>query len=278
MALFGSGKSNTRTVEDLQRAGFDALGNSGLLEGFEGWSGGLAPVNDNMRGAMDAMAGGVPNRDFSKGILDAGRGYTPTTISGEDIQGLMSPYLDRVGASTMREIGRSYDDASAMAGARAAAGGAFPGSSSGLALQRAQMARGEAETKQDAINGILQQGWNQASNLAQTNAGILNQAGQFNSNLGLQANIAGAGAYGDFYNRGMQGIDNRLRAGLLERGFEQEQMDLPWTNYQRYMNALPGEVVEDTSPGFFQNLLGLGLTVGGMATPGGGSLLGSWLT
>lgn len=258
-------------IEGPMKDYYGTLKNSGMLSGLDGWSGKVAGMNETLRGGIARANENsrFARQDFSSGILGAGKGYTPTTISGTDIAANMSPYLETVGKSRLQELDRSYDDARARADASAASGVAFAGAGSGNALRQAQLDRGEAIDSDNIINGILSDGWNQAAGITAQNAGIMNDAGAFNAQQGLQAAMGADAAYGNYFDRMSQAGQAMIDAGLIERGFDQETLDLPWTNFSRYGSALQGAPQGSTeiTPQYFDPLAligGLGMRMFGL--------------
>lgn len=242
-------------IDGLLGRGYEGLGKSGLTDRIGGYQSSIAPLNASQTWgtALAQDAGHLSKRDFSDGILGAGRG-----VNGDDIKGLMSPYLDTVGRTVLRDIGRSYDTSNAMAGASAANGVAFPGSSSGLALTRGQIARGRADTTEGAIAGLMSGAWDRASSLATANA-----------DRNLNANIAADGAYGNMMDRRGAAINGLLTTGGIAQGYDQAVLDLPYTDWQRFMSGLPspGATTTENNPQYFDPLAfigGLGTRMLGM--------------
>jgi hypothetical protein len=228
--------SNTTSYPDyitgLMTKGFGALdgASSGLLSGLSGYKGGVAPWNANLAGAF-AGAGnlGKNNTDWSGQIAGSGQ------VGAGDIQPLMDPYAKAVGNDTIQAISDSYDNADAQAAAQAASGAAFPGSGSGLALQRAQMARSEAQDKESAMNGLLSQAYNSASGLAEGNA-----------SRGQSGLIAADNATSNNQNRTMDALNGLLSTGQIRQSFDQSNIDQPWSNFTRFMGMLPGAPTTQT--------------------------------
>src|SRR5690606_16926253 len=173
-------------------------------------------------GISPAQASGhLGGRDSSGGILDAGRGVT-----GADIKGLMNPYLETVGRQTLLSMGREKDNANAAIGARNANAVAFGGS--GAALERAQLERSHGQNVANTISGLLAGGWDRASALASANA-----------DRALTANINADAAYGNMMGRRGDVINGLLTTGAIAQAQDQANLDLPWTDWQKFMSGLP---------------------------------------
>lgn len=243
---------NPQYITDLQRRGYDALGGSGLLSGFGNWSGTVAPWN-SLLGAAQTNAGllGSNNKDWSSQIAGSGQ------LDPNAFKAFMDPYAQAVGNDTINAITDSYDNRDADAAARAASGVAFGGSGSALALERGQNARSEATDKASAMNGIMSQAFNAASGLAEGNAA-----------RGQSGLIAADNASTGYDNRAINDINSLLGVGGVRQAFDQQTADLPWTNFQRFMGALPGGVNSDPVP-LWQQILGFLGGLGGSALSGG---------
>lgn len=242
------GKSNKTTstqsypgyIEDAQKALITAAG--GIAAPFmQGSEYGIAGQNADQQQAANLArqsALGAFNTDYSRQIANAGGGYDAAKISGQDIQGLMNPYLESVGASTLANMRRERDATDAQIGARNASAVAFGGS--GPALERAQLNRGYGEQVGSTINSLLSQGWDRASQLAASNVGAENQARGANVQTGLAANIAANNAYGDTFNRQQQALGTILGIGNQNQQYAQSIIDLPKSNINWLAGLLPG--------------------------------------
>ena len=150
-------------------------------------------------------------------------------VTGNDAIALMNPFLDRVGKSTMEAIRDQYDDQRAMAGARSANGVAFGGAGSGLALERAQLARNEGQQRESAISGLLSAGYDRGASLAENNA-----------QRQLAAAIAANSAAGDTLDRRQTAADAIYGYGTGTQKQAQAALDAPYINLQRLMGIVPG--------------------------------------
>lgn len=234
-------------IDNLIGRGYEGLGLSGLTDRIGGYKSSIAPLNASQNWGISLAqdAGHMGKRDFSGGILDAGRGVT-----GDDIRGLMNPYLETVGRSTLQAMGRERDNANAGIGARNANAVSFGGS--GAALERAQLERGHGQNVGNAISGLMSGGWDRASNLATANA-----------DRALNANIAANSAYGDMMNRHSNAINGLMTTGAIAQAQDQANADLPWTDWERFMSGLPtpGATKTTNQP---QTIDPLGLLIGGV--------------
>jgi hypothetical protein len=235
-----SSQSYGPQIDNLIGRGYEGLGKSGLTDGIGGYKSSIEPLNDSQRWGISLAqdAGHLAKRDFSGGILDAGRGVT-----GADIQGLMNPYLETVGRSTLLNMGREKDNANAAIGARNANGVAFGGS--GAALERAQLERGHGQNVAQTIAGLLSGGWDRASALASANA-----------DRSVNANIAADGAYGNMFGRYGDAINGLLTTGAIGQAQGQAERDLGWTDWQKFMSGLPtaGATTTYNNPQYFDPL------------------------
>ena len=124
------------------------------------------------------------------------RGYNPYSA-----EAFMNPYTQAVLGQSLQEINRQGDIARQGLQAQAVRAGAFGGGREGV--QRAELERNLAQTRNQAITGALQQGYNTAQQQAQQAfeqqmqrqlgaAGTVGQLGTAQAGLaGQYANIAG---------------------------------------------------------------------------------------
>lgn len=211
------------------------------------------------QGARNAYSG----TDYASQILGAG-----APISGNDAMKLANPYLQSIGRDTIDAMRRERDNTDAQIGARNANSIAFGGS--GAALERAQLNRGYGENVGSTINSLLGQGYDRGMQLAEGNA-----------NRGMTAAIGANTAANDTQNRQRYALQDLLGFGNMAQTQAQKQLDIPYTALQRYASLVPGSQVTtepDNSPGWLQQILGVGLTLAGMPTAGGGSAGGNWLS
>jgi len=129
----------------------------------------------------------------------AAQGYDPTSVSA-----YMNPYQQQVIDEAVKQIDRQGDIQQQALNTQAVRAGAFGGSREGI--QREELNRNLAETKNAAIFGALQQGYGAAQAQAQQAfeqqqlrqlqqaQGLQNAASQYANIAGVQANILGSQA------------------------------------------------------------------------------------
>lgn len=155
----------------------------------------------------------------------AGQGYNAAQemLSPEAIQQYMSPYQQQVIDAAMMNIQRQGDIAQQNMQSQAVRAGAFGGSREGV--QRANLARGLAETQQSTIANLLNQNYNQASQRALQSAITTGQIAQGIGSLGAQVQ-----------NLGQQDVSFQYGLGQQEQGQRQREMDaLRSSNLQQAM-------------------------------------------
>lgn len=155
----------------------------------------------------------------------AGQGYNfaQDLLSPEAIEQYMSPYQQQVIDAAMRNIQRQGDIAQQNMQSQAVRAGAFGGSREGV--QRANLARGLAETQQSTIANLLNQNYNQASNRALQSAIATGQIAQGIGALG-----------GQVQNLGQQDVSFQYGLGQQEQAQRQREMDaLRSSNLQQAM-------------------------------------------
>jgi len=155
----------------------------------------------------------------------AGQGYNAAQemLSPEAIKQYMSPYQQQVIDAAMMNIQRQGDIAQQNMQSQAVRAGAFGGSREGV--QRANLARGLAETQQSTIANLLNQNFNQASQRALQSAITTGQIAQGIGSLGAQVQ-----------NLGQQDVSFQYGLGQQEQGQRQREMDaLRSSNLQQAM-------------------------------------------
>lgn len=155
----------------------------------------------------------------------AGQGYNAAQemLSPEAIKQYMSPYQQQVIDAAMMNIQRQGDIAQQNMQSQAVRAGAFGGSREGV--QRANLARGLAETQQSTLANLLNQNFNQASNRALQSAIATGQIAQGIGSLGAQVQ-----------NLGQQDVSFQYGLGQQEQGQRQREMDaLRNSNLQQAM-------------------------------------------
>ena len=148
-----------------QRKAFDLARTSGGQVFQEGGPGLLRPSkqNENFLINAPALTGG-----HTAASMQAAR------VSGEDVSGLLNPYLRNVMGTATDAGRREYMNADAGLQAKYAAGQALGGS--GEALARGQLARGFAADSQNLAAKTMAEGYDNAQRLAMANASMEQQA------------------------------------------------------------------------------------------------------
>lgn len=100
-------------------------------------------------------------------------------LTAGDIAQFMSPYTSQVIDTTLGDMTRKFDETSAAARARLAAGGAFGGSRQ--AVMETGLARDFGDTVARTAATLRDRGFSQAAELGRGNAQMRQQGGQFNA-------------------------------------------------------------------------------------------------
>jgi len=223
--------------------------------------------------------------------------YDPRLLSGANVQGYMSPYLQGALDPTLRAIREQQTQTLQGLGAGAARAGAFGGSRQGVL--EAQTLGQFGQQMGDVIGTGYQQAFDRAMNYASSDVDRLNEA-QLRQEQMRQA-AAGIQAQGA---AGLSQAANQLRQigfadadvlrtlGAEERGLQQSQLESDYNEYLRaqafpyqalqarlsplgYGAQVAGAAPTYQQPSQFQSLLGtLGSigTVAGMVGEGFGAL------
>lgn len=247
-------------------------------------------------------------RQMAQGAFTGGATATPTGASmtaatssgaqlgGTDYQQFMNPFISEVVDQNANRARSELRQTEAEIGAKYSAAGSFGGG-------REVLARGKAKDKfdrslQETTANLMLQGFDAATanamantqlrqQTAENNAGRQQEARATNLNYGLQAaQVAEAMRNGqtDRQNSALQAL---LGTGNQQQLFAQSALDSPWTALQRLLAATPQVynttsaetgTKPDNSPGFLQQVLGVGGSILGAAMPGGGSLGGSLIS
>lgn len=117
---------------------------------------------------------------------------TAEQLGAGDIAQFMNPYTDQVIDTTLGDMTRQFDETSAAARARLAAGGAFGGSRQ--AVMESALARDFGDTVARTTAGLRHQGFKTAADLGSTNAKMRQQTGLQNTQLDNQMRTWNAGA------------------------------------------------------------------------------------
>ncbi len=173
------------------------VASSGIGQGYQSMLNANVPASE-MGGY--ALAAGQGLNALGQGVTaytGAAKGYDPTSVSD-----YMNPYQDQVIDEAIKRIDRQGNLQQQALNAQAVRSGAFGGSREGI--QREELNRNLAETKNAAILGALQQGYGAAQTQAQQAfeqqqlrqlqqaQGLQNAAGQYANIAGAQANILGS--------------------------------------------------------------------------------------
>jgi hypothetical protein len=223
----------------------------------------------------------------------AGRAGQASQITGQNIAQMANPYMRMVADGQIKQMRDSHDEMSADIGARAAAAGSFGGSRE--AVERSRLADNYVDQTSNAMAQNLAQGYNVGAGLAGQKAsladaakgrelqGMLSAAG-----LDLQG-ITGANAarlgqsqfdmskastandvLGDVFTRQLQGGQTLAGIGDVLRGYEQQQLDVPYNLLNQYSGIIPGvtgSTSTSTQPVYnnpASSILGSALMFGGM--------------
>lgn len=183
----------------------------------------VAAMSPSQRAAIARGQQGIGS--FVPYTTSAGQGYNyaQQLLSPEAIQQYMSPYQQNVIDAAMTNIQRQGDIAQQNMQSQAVRAGAFGGSREGV--QRANLARGLAETQQSTMANLLNQNYNQASQRALQSAIATGQIAQ------------GIGSLGSLVqNLGQQDVSFLYGLGQQEQGQVQRELDaLRNSNVQQAM-------------------------------------------
>jgi hypothetical protein len=209
-------------------------------------------------------------------------------LGANDYQQFMNPYMQSVIDPTLANMRREKNISNAEIGARAAAGGSFGGSRE--ALQRGQLDRGYGETVAQLVPSLLSSAYNSAQGLASQNVDRQQQANATNAGNALQAYGLQNTLQNSDLQRQLSAISALLGGGQQQQALAQKSLDVPFDKATWLASLIPGVydatsyMTQNTkgtqpnnSPSTGQSLLGLGATLLGSPTSGGGSILSSIL-
>ena len=303
--LFGAGQALGLGLGFAQNAGamgkipnFQKAGmNPDQMKGFD-LVRDMVPMYSSGAGRTQVPgAGQNPMQAASMQAAQAG----PVQLGAGEFQPFFDQYASTVGDRTMDVMRRERDNTNASADAAAAGRGAFGGS--GAAIEKAlnnrnyltEGARMEAGLQSNAFNTANQLAASNAGMRQSTemeNAGLRQQAALQNSTNQQQANLSN---FDDAFRRleltdQMKDTDLQRQMSVLNAllgigGFQQQDMqqtlNVPRDALREFMSLVPPVydtmqtgTQPDNSPGFLQQLLGAGLTIGGMGTGGDGTIAG----
>jgi hypothetical protein len=187
---------------------------------------------------MAAQAGGAAGR--------------AAQLAPGEIQDFMNPYNQAVIGTTLGNMRRERDNASAGIAARYAGQAGLGGS--GEALARGQLNRGFGEQVASTVANLMSQGFDRASALAMANAQMRQQANMANAQMAQQNNQFNAGAQNamavqtaqtnsamlnDEQTRQMRAIQQLLQGGQAQQVQAQAGIDVPFTMLQRLIGTTP---------------------------------------
>jgi hypothetical protein len=234
--------------------------------------------------------------------------YTPSLgsaaqVTGDSIRALLNPYTQDVVDTSLATINRNAGNQAASQAAQYAAAGSFGGSRQ--ALGAAQLARSTGEQVANTTAQLMAQGYDRATATALANAQMenqmrmanmaaQNQAGQFNAQMGYNAaqanNSNNLQAFGLNQSAIQQQFARQQAAaqalGLVGNAQQtqlQNILNVPLQALAAYGSIVPNQqpvnstsvgTAPNTAPSPLQQLLGVGLTIGGM---GSNTLLGGLL-
>jgi hypothetical protein len=296
--------SSQQTTIDpwLSQAAQGVAGRVGQLPGYSAYTG-AGPAGLS---AAQLQALGLSSSGVGQGQGIAGQAYNPLssltgfqgqmidpTRLGADTQALMNPYIQSVINPASAAIDRSTQGSMNVADANLAGQHAFGGSRQGVA--DANVAVQGAMQKSQLVSQLMSQGYNtaQATALAaqQANQGAAQNAagtrlGAANALSGLGSNIAGLNA---------QDIANLMNTGGAQQSTNTAQNMFGYQNWMNNMQ-MPGQMLgqqasilgalphgssttgQQTQMSYSNPLMqlgGLGLGLGSMGIPGGGTLGGA---
>jgi hypothetical protein len=222
-----------------QRKAFDLARTSGGQVFQEGGPGLLRPSkqNENFLINAPALTGG-----HTAASMQAAR------VSGEDVSGLLNPYLRNVMGTATDAGRREYMNADAGLQAKYAAGQALGGS--GEALARGQLARGFAADSQNLAAKTMAEGYDNAQRLAMANASMEQQARS--ANQGAQNAFASQNL--DTWlktpqinsqlmdaqqRRELTAAQAILAGGNQQQAFAQGNINAPWEFFDRLKGVTP---------------------------------------
>lgn len=262
----------------------------------------VAGTTTDMLKGMD-LARGTAQDVFTAPKLEAPNGGqnlqaaygAAAQITPEAIQGQMNPYLRNVGDETLGAMRREYLNADAGLASKYAAGGMMGGS--GEAIARGQAARGYGQNVASTIAQLQAAGYDKATATAAANAqmqqqtGLANQAAENTmrttaADYGLKATQVNDALRNTQLAREQAAAQGLTQNGLMQQAQNQRVLDVPWTALERLFGITPKQMNSqtysekespDNSASPLQSILGLGSTILGAKTAGGGSIAASLL-
>lgn len=194
-------------------------------------------------------------------------------LSPDEIRQFQNPYNQQVLDTTYKNMRQQYDTQDANLGARMAAAGAYGGSRE--AVQRSLQGKSFQDSVASTAAGLMAQGFDKASALAQANAQMRQQTELANAAAANAMATGNAGrqqsAMTDWQQRMVQAMQGLQATGDNQQKLQQSVIDAPWTALQRYASLVPGytnvggtstKVAPDNTPSPLMQILGLATTLG----------------
>ncbi|MCD1644166.1 hypothetical protein [Aurantimonas coralicida] len=219
---------------------------------------------------------------------------TAQTMNAGDIGAYMNPYMEGVIDPAVQMARRQANATQSDIGSRAASAQAMGGSQE--AMERALARRSANENMVGTVANMMSSGYDRAQGYAQNqantrqqtelaNVGDRNQFALQQANYEQQANMGNPGLALDQarlqdsmrtsdLSRQMNALQQLLGAGNQQQLFAQKAMDVPKDTLSWMAGFVPNvyntntsgtQTSPDNSPGFLQQLLGVGATLGGKA-------------
>lgn len=262
----------------------------------------VAGTTTDMLKGMD-LARGTAQDVFTAPKLEAPGGGqnlqaaygTAAQVTPGAIQAGMNPYMSSVIDTTMNSMRRERDNQLASASAKAAAAGSFGGSRG--AIEAGQIRRAFSEQAGSTVAQLMAAGYDKATALALSNAQMQQQTGMANqaaentmrttgADYGLKATQINDALRNTQLAREQAAAQGITQNGLMQQQQNQRVLDVPWTALERLFGITPKQTNSqtysekespDTSASPLQSIMGLGSTILGAKTAGGGSIAASLL-
>lgn len=205
----------------------------------------VAELDPMQRQAISALGAniGSTNAGYNTALggMSSAMGYDPQMVSGGsflegNVGAYMDPYIQNVERAAMGNLDQQYKQNLNTIGDRANAAGAFGGSRQGVAEGVA--AAENARQMGDLSANLRSQGFNNATNLMQTDMARGLQAQMANQQAGLSGadlNMRASAGYGDLTNAqqaaNLQGINAGLQGGNINQQYNQQLLDQTANQY-----------------------------------------------
>jgi hypothetical protein len=165
-------------------------------------------------------------------------------LTASTVDASMNPYLKNVGDTTLDAMRREYGNADAGLASKYAAGNMMGGS--GEAIARGQAARGYNQNVAQTIAQIQSQGYDKAQAAALANAQMENQMKMTGADYGLKSTQVNDALRTTNQARQMSALEQLLRQGDMQKGQNQEVLDVPWTALERLLGITPKQLNSQT--------------------------------